>query len=597
MLSRRTIIPFSAHDNSVRFIFLGNYFGHSDIVVKSVKTGSVEALVTNAMECLETDALIPYPVIELSKLVPGEYEIYSTNKTHSERSYGSFVTLTGESTYEQLETCSRLSHADADAVLESISKNLPAGPSCILYLRECYLSAKSDEDKIALAKLIMEAVSLVNRRMRGGQFMGEDEYLKDDETLLVEMGCDHVLRKDLLTNEVQQCAPFSSEYEVSLPEEDDRLYLYTEVDEQGVPFGFLLSFRPDAILYGLLKEESMDGSDLYQEAIEKAASLPAEDHGFNESEMPYLAILNELQPSSPYLHSPSISVDCGEVVVKFTEEDKTILSLFPDEFRLAMNPIETAIDETQRTNVEIPGRDFAVYAYKIALGSEDFVYWIEDSSGNIVSDIASLKMEEDYLNQLKVDEDGTRELNAKIRMTYRKKYGKHLLPFVKANCSDVTEIVQDTMTYCDSADADYQDIAWKMIEHNCIYSNMSLLPVLVEGVMKDKTIYGSYAVDFFVHKPVFKRKSLTLAMPPDSNVLYKIERYSYDGERCVDYFRSMKHEAVDYHFYDCDYAVFSAIDIRTGRSAGFLFFDFDYEQKGSVKMTRFLIDAKEAFEE
>lgn len=121
---------------------------------------------------------------------------------------------------------------------------------------------------------------------------------------------------------------------------------------------------------------------------------------------------------------------------------------------------------------------------------------------------------------------------------------------------------------------------------------MSSMPGLITAMMKDKTVYGDYVIDFFKSPLPYKHGNFTLAMPPESNVLYKVERYSYSDGRKVRFYRSAPHEAVDCHFYDCDFAVFSAIDIETGKSSGFLMFDFG--EDGRTKITKFLVDEKEA---
>lgn len=588
MLLRNTIIPLDAHDGTIRFVFLGNYFGHTDVVVKSVKTGQVEASIQNAMAYAE-NGIVPYPVLEVSGLSEGEYAIYTTDAKRKETSYASNVALTGESMKAQMLVCAKLAGIDSEGLLDGM--DLQDGVQTLVSIRDAYLAARSDTKTIALAKLLLQAVALVNRRMFSGQAMSNDSYFASDNAMLLDEGCKTVLRKDVSTGLVE-CSS-SADGIVQMPEQDDHLYFYAEIGSDGVPCGFLFTFRPNPIVYGILKDDVVNSKALYQDAVEKVATMSREEIAFDEADEPYLAILNELQPEGPYLHAPSITVEDGSAIIEFTDDDRKILSLFPENYRLSVNPVELALDEGQRNAIEIPGRDFAVYAYKLNLSSEDYVYWVEDEYGTIVSDIRPLCMKNDYLAQLEVDKERTRELSDRIRQLYLARYRKHLMPFAKANFSSVIELLQDAYSYCESCGAYAQDAASTIIKNCMIWENAERLPDIILGSMQDKVVYGRYATNFFEKPPVYHTGTRTLSMPPESYVLYRIDRYSYSGSHYTNFFRAQSHEATDFPLYDCDFAVFSAIDIRTGRSSGFLLFDFDYKHTGRTKMTRFLIDAKE----
>ena len=174
MLYKNTIIPIDAHDDEISFVFLGGYYGHKDVVIKSVKSGNVEAFVSGALDFRKNDALLPYPVIRINHLAEGAYEIYSTDHNHTERSISAFVTLSGDSAYQTLQKCSELSHAGAEKLLEAFSSGVLDGTSVIPLLREKYLAAKTDDDKLALAKLSMPAIPVLNRRLQAGQVVDED---------------------------------------------------------------------------------------------------------------------------------------------------------------------------------------------------------------------------------------------------------------------------------------------------------------------------------------------------------------------------------------------------------------------------------------
>ena len=132
MLDRNTIIPVDLHEKTIRLLFFGHYFGHTDIVVKSTKTDRVEALVEDALDGAEEDPIFQYPFVDISPLEPGEYEIYSTDHNHEERSEGVRILLTGDSAYDVLERCSEASQAKAEDILKEEQADLPEDLSVIL---------------------------------------------------------------------------------------------------------------------------------------------------------------------------------------------------------------------------------------------------------------------------------------------------------------------------------------------------------------------------------------------------------------------------------------------------------------------------------
>ena len=198
------------------------------------------------------------------------------------------------------------------------------------------------------------------------------------------------------------------------------------------------------------------------------------------------------------------------------------------------------------------------------------------------------------INANSVDQESNDDFNERLRKLHMYQYEKHLKPYASKNYPNVLSKIEAALSYCESAmTCNVTDIASTVIDQCMNYENTLLLPDIISAVMRDKTVYGDYVVKFFETPIRYKYDDFTLVLPPDSGVLYRLERYSYVNGRTVDYFAAKRLEAIDYHFYDCDFAVFSAVDVRTGKSSGFLLFDFDYTREGRTKVTRFLIDALE----
>lgn len=595
MLHRNTVIPIDAHDKAVRMLFFGQYFGHTDIVIKATKTGRVEAFVEGALDESELDPIFQYPVVEISPLEPGEYEIYSTNQNHTERSVGVKITLTGDSTYTTLERCSAASQAQAEDILKEEQLDLPKDLTALTYLYKVYKKSSTYSKKMALTKLLLAIVDVENKRIENTKLTVLD-MLHDsaEDSVQTDIDCAHVIRRNLATGETHQYDLSFDDLKVKMPEEYESLYLYTEVDEDGLPLNFCLSYCPDPILYGFIKEDTDHARSLYERAVEKAVMYPEEYVQFEDDELPFLSIINEIQPDSPFLHAPRLYSAYGETHVEFPEEDLKILALFPDTFNLAINPIEYALDPEQRIKVRVPGKNFIFYSEQFYLTPGDYVCWIEDDYNHVVSDVKALRLDTNQVNPGYQVEEVSNSLNERIRKVNLYKYEKHLKAYAASRFSDVASLVNDALAYCEATETcNLSDIAGTIIDHCMLYENTLKLPDLITAVMQDKTVYGDYVVNFFKDPLRYKYDDFTLALPPDSNVLYRLERYSYKKERRVDYFAAKRLEATDFHFYDCDFAVFSAVDIRTGKSSGFLLFDFDYNREGRTKLTRFLLEAKE----
>lgn len=574
-------------------LFFGNYFGHTDIVIKSTKTGEVEGYIEDVMHDAEPDEIFGYCTTDISPLEPGEYEIYTTDYNHNERSFGTIVTITGDSTMDLVLRCNNASHADADDYIEEEKLDLPKGIAALTYFHKLYCDAEPGSKKLSLAKLLMSMVDMVNHRIEKlGLSIDPMHYDQTAESIFADADTASIRRKELLTGKVQQVVPSFMEG-VKMPSDYDGLYLYMGIDEDGIPKEFCFSFCPAPEIYGMILEDETYAKSLYQNAIEKTVDFPKGIVEFTDEEADILAVIRELQPGGPVFHAPSLATSFGKITASFAEEDLKILKAFPDSFYLSINPVEFSLDKDQRIHVKIAGGDTSFYPEQLCISDGDYLYWVEDGYSHIVSDVRYIRANGGSINASSVEQQENDDFDERLRKLRMNQYEKHLKLYADKNYPDAMEKIVPALSYCESENCSTVDIASTVIDKCLAYENKLVLPDIIAAVMRDKTVYGDYVVKFFEKPLRYKYGDSTLAMPPDSNVLYRIERYSYVNGRTVEYFAAKQHEAVDYHFYDCDFAVFSAVDVRTGRSSGFLLFDFDYNREGRTKVTRFLIDALE----
>lgn len=594
MLYRNTVIPYDMHDKRLHMLFFGNYFGHTDIVVKSTKTGDVEGYIENVLDDAEPDKIFGYLATYISPLEPGEYEIYTTDYNHTERSLGVIVTVTGDSAMDQVLRCNSIARAEADEYIEEEKLDMPKDINALAYILRLYRDTKSETKKMALARLLLSVVDMLNRRFEKLNLSIEHiRYDKGSESVFADPDVVTIRRSGLLSGKVQQVGYDSSG--MRMPADYDEIYLYAAIDEDGIPKDFCFSFCPDPVLYGFILEDESEVRLLYQNAIDKAVSFPKEIVDFTDEETGILAVIRELQPGNPCLHAPVMTTRFGKTTTAFGEEDLEILKLFPEAFRLSVNPVEFSLDKDQRISLPLPGGDITFYPEQMHLSDGDYLYWVENESGDIMSDVKYLRVQGESINANRTDQDANDDFNERLRKLHMHQYEKHLKPYTRQNYPDVMEKVNAALSYCESAEScGVADVASTVIDRSLTYENKLILPGIISAVMRDKTVYGEYVVRFFNNPLRYKYNDFTLALPPESGVLYRIERYSYVNGRKVDYFAAKRLEAIDYHFYDCDFAVFSAVDVRTGKSSGFLLFDFDYNREGRTKVTRFLLDALEA---
>ena len=82
-LHETTIIPINIYGGTIEALFFGSYFAHQLVILKNTKTKDVTIYTITDNSLKNTG--IPYPIVHLTKVEPGEYELYTENTEKTER--------------------------------------------------------------------------------------------------------------------------------------------------------------------------------------------------------------------------------------------------------------------------------------------------------------------------------------------------------------------------------------------------------------------------------------------------------------------------------------------------------------------------------
>lgn len=579
MIYTNLVVPIDCYDRTMQVLYWGTLLNHPHIVIKSTRREEVLA-VDNAIEYADKGAIFPFPTIEIDNLESGEYEVYTSDEKHHQRSYGVKFTMTGDSKYQLLERTAGLAGVDVHELFKQDEVD-EANKDMISFLFDKY-NEVAEENKEKTARLLIEYIALVNRRLQN-EFLTPTEMTPDKESGVIPLDdlCSRLLRYDLINGKVEQIPKQIMQTEFKPQESEDSLYLYVQISDRGIPVNFYISFTPSHEILNELRTEKIARDEQYQRALEKTISYPKNYLSFTDTERPLLSVIENIQPSISLLKAPRLYPEYGECHAQFDEDTLKMLSLWPDRFYLAINEPDMALESESRRRIRIPGRDFSFYRDELSLAGEDYLYWVEDEIGIIYSDIKVLQMRQtDNILGVEEDSEKTQELNERLRLLNIYKYAEHLQSFVQAEYPQSSESVKNGISACEVDDEiDTSNMGEKILRYACIPEFRGRFVDLALAVLKDRLIYGRYIVDFFGTSIKVNANSDTVALPPSklSDVTYKIEKFNINGNHSLEYVKAERMTAIDYRFFNTSFAVVSAIDMGSGRTSGFLLLDFENE--------------------
>lgn len=589
-LHETTIIPINVYGDTIEALFFGSYFAHQLVILKNTKTKDVTTytITDNSLE----NTGIPYPIVHLTKIEPGEYELYTENTEKTERTYGFNVIVTGATKLDLVARAIKTADTDSEDMQDFVSYLKEDSDILSSFFRQ-YKKTTDTDMKRKFADTIQTLLDIRNRRIASYN-LTVTKFVLDPEnkTFKMDLFSNKVIRYDIIDNRMDIYTKPLYVAEHKLQENTNHLYLYFEIKKSNdMPINCTYSFRPTREIEAARKKETQVRTETYTRAIERTVSYPVDTFEFSDTELTYLSIIDKLQSSVPLMHSPTLSYEHGMITVTPFEDDLPFLSYAYPILYLVITEPEYSIDPGDRRKISMSANIFTIYNESVGLGAELYLYWIEDDKGTVISDIKTFDLSsyQESVISLIYDEEKNNTLNEKLRKLDIYRYGEHLKPYILSAAQEYFSTAEDTLRVLEEDPySDASSAAKNMLVHNCTIGHIYDFAPFAFAVMQDHAIYGRYRQTFF-DKPIYYKYTInTVDLPIGTDTLYKIEKYSLQDGWSVEYIQGSEKTAIAYRFENVDYAFLSAIKLSDMSVSGFLMFDFS--KKGfRADVSKFMI--------
>lgn len=571
-------MPVEIHGDTLKAMFFGGYYNHPTVIIQGVPSGDILNKIENAETIVEEDDLLGYPCMEIKGLSQGSYIVYTTTVDGSERSEAYPFTVTGDSKAQILQQAAESAGVWQSNYVKSTVADMSERADVIKWLNQRIKEAKNTDDKISASMVLYMYVSLINKRAQKCCFTPEPFTL---EALSGNFHLDgeavRVIRHNLQNGKCETFIPSILQDLCHMQEEDGGIYLYVEVGESGLPINYALSYKPEAKTMALIKEEMIQRGQKLQRALERTIDYPISYLEFSEEELQWVSIIDKLRDGIPLFRAPNIQYKHGVITVMPHEEDIALLDFVSGNLYLAINELEYCL-ESNRRRVKMQPKEFHIYNDSFGIGTEPYLYWIENKDGQVLSDIRVLNLSVDSeMGGVVYDTDDANYINERLRKLELYHYKKHLIPMAQNNTTTQAnfEKIADAFSVCES-DGETQPagVADNILDRNILRSNILTFAELSMAVMRDMITYSRYGTNI-VKAPFYYRSKLnTIVLPMGQDILYKIVRYDFENGRQVDYIPALKQSTREYRFNNTEWAFVTALDTNDMRTSGYIMLDF-----------------------
>lgn len=592
ILHQLTIVPINIYADTIEALFFGQYFAHPVVILKNTKTNNklTYTITDNSLTKLNS---VPYDVVCLDKIEPGEYELYTTNIENTERTYGFKVIVTGDKKLDILTRAIKLASADKNDDVQEFVSYLKETDDIIQKIFTEFSKQKDESLQLVYANILKTLIDIRNTRIKSYRLTAK-EFVVDpeDKTFEIDSSSNKVLRYTCYAGHMEEYVKPMLTQKHSIQEREKMLYFYIEVSQKdNMPINFTYSFRPTRKIEQTWKTAAQKRNETYTRTLERTIDTSSVLDDFTDTELTYLSVITKLQSSVPIMHSPNLYYEHGQITVTPFEDDIPLLEqIFPVLYLVITEP-EYSINPDDRRKIPMEASAFTVYNESVGLGAELYLYWIEDDKGTVLSDIKTFDLSsyKESVTALIFDAPKNNELNEKLRKYNVYKYAEHLKPYVLSTAKDYYAAVEDSLRVAtEDPYSDSSSIAKNLLLHNCTISNIYDFAPMAFSVMQDHAIYGRYRQNFFQEPIYYKYTVNTVDLPMGDDILYKIERYSFNDGWTVEYIPSNPKTATAYRFENTDFGFMSAIKLTDMSISGFLMFDFS--KKGfRAEVSRFMI--------
>ena len=578
MLARNTIMPVELYGDTLKAMFFGDYYNHSTVIIQGVPSGDILNKIENVTQMVENDDVLIYPCIEIKGLEQGTYIIYTTTADGSEQSTGYSFTITGDSKAQVLQQAAESIGTWQNTYVKNAVEDISNSSNEIKWLRQKYDEAKSASDKLDIALTLYTYVELLNKRMQKCGFTSEPFVLSNlDATFHLDGEAIRVVRHNMLNKKCDVFIPRPLQETCHMQEEDNEVYLYAEIGESCLPINFAISFKLDTKTASLIKENIIQRGEVLQRALERTIDYPQSYLAFSERELEWVSIIDKLRGGTPMFRSPKVLYEHGVITISPHEDDTQLLNLVSGNLYLAINELEYCLDNNRR-RVKMQPQEFYLFNDSLGLGTEPYLYWIENQDGQILSDIKVLNLSVDSeMGGIVYDTDDEKYINERLRKLELYHYKKHLVPIAQNNTSNqkVFDKIMESFAVCETdGETAPAGVADNIIDRNLTRNNIMIFAELRQAVVKDQITYSKYGTEI-VKDPFYYRSKLnTIVLPMGQDILYKIVTYDFEEGRKVEYVPALKQSTREYRFDNVEWAYVTAIDVNDMRTSGYIMLDF-----------------------
>lgn len=593
LLSKIIAVPIFSYSDKVELLFNGYKYSHDTIIIEN-KFTEEKHNINNVDNSMKNNSLLEIKTLLINNIDPGVYNLYSTNADQTEESIKTEITVVGDTKRAIVEKAISFIGVDKTEhpYIDIIGKIVET-TNIVSFLFDKINNETDDMTKYKYASSLYSLVDFLNYNMSRSIIDGQIEIDTMQSLIIVDPEIKQVLVMDITDSknpDIQMVPKTIASDSIKLLLQERHLYAVIPVDVDENYRGVYYFLKPEQSLFSRFWTNIVTRNKEYQLIIEKNVDYPNSYMDFSDNERELLALVDKLTPIQPLIKEPTLAYDVGIITVQV--KDIALLIALNKDFYLSIREPELALDPNDQRRIKISGEEFQFYASSLMIVDENYLYWIEDANGMILSPVKLFSLSSiDY-------SDGTIEMpkvefNERIRQLALYNYSSHLIPYLANNFTEYKELIMNAFKSAETDESTgVEDLSKTILKLLCLRQNYSKLRACIRAMMEDRTIYGNYLVEFLASPVRFKYKENTVVMPPKQNCLFVFDKYTTDQGLETTYIMSQINAATEYRFYDCDYGVIWCIDTDTYKTSGFILLDFSTKQLEPYSY-KFLIDELE----
>lgn len=586
-MNKQLIFPINTYNDKAEFVFIGEKYGHENIVLKNLDTGK-DSIYQNQVGTDNHNWFLN--TVILSKIDDGSYSVYTQNADGSDSSMESNVTMLEKTNKETISKLVDIIGEDADnGLYKEVIENIVANKKDIFrtLFNACKNTSLSEDIKNTSAKILKYYIDKTNIFISQNTESENDINIYTD-TISYSANIVKILDVDISEDRylVIPHAVDQSKNELRIPQENNSIHLYIFIDDDDDVSDVRLMFKPIDDVLKTLWENEKQTKKQYNLAIEKIMDRQYEYFDFSDEEKTILSIFEELTPVQPIFKNTKILYSKGKIQADFSYDFKLMQAINKD-FYLSFRELELGLDPTTRRRVKIDKNNIIFYAEDIGITNEPYIVCITDKENNVLSPPYFIDLldiyDTNFTNYENKEEDSAyteideNDFNEKYRQYLLSKYEKHMKLYISRYYSEeILNIVGELYKtiYYDN-DTNSVDAPIEITDGACTSKNINYFFDMCKSLYEDNTIYGKYMVNYFSDPINYYYKENSVRIPPTESTLFIFDSYYIDEYMKRDYVDCDTQSNTIYRFDSkCSFGVFWALNKNTYTRSGFVIIDF-----------------------